>query len=116
MTEKRQTYTAEVKREAVRLVPVYGDGVAVAARNVGRNATRLGRWQGDQEAREARAFPGKGRWSPESATRHRLREAHQRLRMARAILPPRWRRRRITCERWSVAVRCEVRQVSRSGL
>ena len=33
MAEKRQTYTAEFKREAVRLVTAQGSGVAEAARN-----------------------------------------------------------------------------------
>ena len=44
MTEKRQTSTAEFKREAIRLVTGHGYGVAEAARNLGINATMLGRW------------------------------------------------------------------------
>jgi transposase-like protein len=33
MAEQRQTYTAALKREAVRLVTAQGDGVAEAARH-----------------------------------------------------------------------------------
>jgi transposase len=86
MAEKRQTYTAEFKREAVRLVTVHGYGVAEAARNLGLNATMLGRWKREQEAREDRAFPGKGRLSPDQEELHRLREENKRLRMEREIL------------------------------
>jgi transposase len=86
MAEKRQTYTVEFKREAVRLVTVHGYGVAEAARNLGLNATMLGRWKRAQEAQEDRAFPGKGRLSPDQEELHRLREEHKRLRMEREIL------------------------------
>jgi transposase len=86
MAEKRQTYTVEFKREAVRLVTVHGYGVAAAARNLGLNATMLGRWKREQEAQEDRAFPGKGRLSPDQEELHRLREENKRLRMEREIL------------------------------
>jgi transposase len=86
MVEKRQTYTAEFTHEAVRLVTVHGYGVANAARNLGINATMLGRWTRAQEAREDRAFPGKGRLSPEPEELHCLREEHTRLRMEREML------------------------------
>ena len=86
MAEKRQTYTVEFKREAVRLVTVHGYGVAAAARNLGLNATMLGRWKRLQEAQEDRAFPGKGRLSPDQEELHRLREENKRLRMEREIL------------------------------
>jgi transposase len=86
MAEKRQTYTVEFKREAVRLVTGHGYGVAAAARNLGLNATMLGRWKREQEAQEDRAFPGKGRLSPDQEELHRLREENKRLRMEREIL------------------------------
>jgi transposase len=86
MAEKRQTYTAEFKREDVRLVTVHGYGVAEAARNLGLNATMLGRWKREHEAREDRVFPGKGLLSPDEEELHRLREDNKRLRMEREIL------------------------------
>ena len=48
--EKRQTYTAEFKREAVRLVLAHGYAITEAARNLGINATMLGRWKREFEA------------------------------------------------------------------
>jgi transposase len=86
MTEKRQTYTAEFKREAVRLVTEHGYGVAEAARNLGINAHRLRRWKCQCEAQTNGVFPGKGRLSPDHAELYRLREEHKRLRMEREML------------------------------
>ena len=57
--EKRQTYTVEFKREAIRLVTVHGYGVAEAARNLGINATMLGRWKREHEAQRTAPFLGK---------------------------------------------------------
>jgi transposase len=84
--EQRQTSTAEFTREAVRLVMAHGYGMTEAARHVGINATRLGRWKRAREAREHGTFPGKGRLSPDQEELHRRREEHQRLRMAREML------------------------------
>jgi transposase len=86
MTEKRQTYTAEFKREAVRLVTEHGYGVAEAARNLGINAHRLRRWKCQCEAQTKGVFSGKGRLSPDHAELYRLREEHKRLRMEREML------------------------------
>ena len=86
MTEKRQTYTAEFKREAVRLVTEHGYNVAEAARNLGINAHMLRRWKCQCEAQVQGAFPGKGRLSPEHTELSRLREENKRLRMEREIL------------------------------
>jgi transposase len=85
LVEKRQTSTAAFKHEAVRLVTVPGYGVAKAAQNVEINATRLGRWTRELEAREDRACPGKGRLSPAQEELHCLREEHTRLRMEREM-------------------------------
>jgi transposase len=84
--KKRQTYTAEFKREAVRLVMAHGDGITEEAWNLGINATMLGRWKRELEAPENGAFPGKGRLSPDQEELHRLREENKRLRMEREIL------------------------------
>ena len=79
MTEKRKTYTAEFKQEAVRLVTEQGYGVAKPP----------GTWAsmsiccvaGNVRCRPAHtaAFPGKGRLSPEQEELHRLREENKRL-------------------------------------
>jgi transposase len=65
MTEKRQTYTAEFKCEAVRLVTEHGSGVGEAARTLGVKANRLQRWKRELAAREHGGLPGKGRLSPD---------------------------------------------------
>jgi transposase len=67
-------------------VTVHGYGVAEAARNLGINATMLGRWKREHEARERGAFPGKGHLPPDQEELHRLREENKRLRMEREIL------------------------------
>ena len=86
MTAKRQTYTAEFKCEAVRLVTEHGYGVGEAARNLGLNANMLQRWKRELAARENGVFPGKGRLSRDQEELHRLREENKRLRMERDIL------------------------------
>jgi len=83
---KRQSYTAECTREAVRLVMVHGSGMTEAARNLGINATRLGRWKRALEAQANGALPGNGRLSLDPEALHRLREEQKRLRMEREML------------------------------
>ena len=61
MSAKRRNDTDEFKREAIRLVTAHGDGVSETARNLGRNATRLGRWTREFETKQRAAFPGNGR-------------------------------------------------------
>ena len=84
--QTRKKYTAEFKREAVRLVEHGGAKIAEAARSLDVNANMLGRWV--QEAREGAeaAFPGTGHLSPEQDELHRLRVENTRLRMEREIL------------------------------
>jgi transposase len=47
--QKRQKHTKEFKEEAVKLITVQGYSVAEAARNLGVNATMLGRWKKESE-------------------------------------------------------------------
>jgi transposase len=84
--EKRKMYTAEFKREAVRLVTEHHYGVAEAARNLGININMLRRWKREFADHENGAFPGKGRLSPEQEELYRLRAENKRLRMEREIL------------------------------
>ena len=82
--EKRRSYTPEFKHEAVRLITEEGCRVAEIARNLGINATMLGRWK--HEAQEEDAFPGKGRMKPVEEELHRLRKENRQLKMDREIL------------------------------
>jgi transposase len=85
MAEKRRQYTAEFKREAIRLVTEPGDGVSEAARNLGINAHLLGRWKREFDTQGCVAFPGNGRMASDQEEWQRLRDANTRLRMERAI-------------------------------
>jgi transposase len=82
--EKRRSYTLEFKHEAVRLIADEGQRIAEVARNLGINATMLGRWK--REALEGDAFPGKGRMKPMEEELHRLRRENRQLKMDREIL------------------------------
>jgi transposase len=86
MTEKRKTYTAEFKREAVRLVTEQHYGVAETARNLGINVNMLRRWKQEYTANTHAAFPGHGHLTPEQAELRQLRDEVKRLRMERDIL------------------------------
>jgi transposase len=86
MVEKRKTYTAEFKHEAVRLSTEQGYGVAETARNLGLNVNMLRRWRRELNDTPNGAFPGHGRLTPEQEELHRLREENKRLRMERDIL------------------------------
>jgi transposase len=86
MAEQRRTYTAEFKREAVRLLAEHGYGVAQAARHLGLNTNMLRRWKREIEGEKRPAFPGNGRISPEQEDLYRLRAEHTRVRMERDIL------------------------------
>jgi transposase len=86
MTDKRRIYTEQFKREAVRLVTDQGYRVAEAARNLGLNASMLGRWKREvaQIMNGAGARNGRIPLDPEEV--HQLREENRRLRMERDIL------------------------------
>ena len=86
MTEKRKTYTAEFKREAVRLVTEQRYGVAETARNLGINGNMLRRWKQEYTDSVQAAFPGNGRLTPGQEELRQLREENKRLRMERDIL------------------------------
>lgn len=59
--QKRKTYTAEFKREAVRMLE-RGDRPAVEiGRELGIKRNQLYKWQGQLQARGDAAFPGRGR-------------------------------------------------------
>ena len=86
MTQKRKNYTAEFKREAVRLVTEQGYSMSQAARNLDININMLRRWKHQINEQGQNAFPGKGRLLPEQEELYRLREENKRLRMERDIL------------------------------
>ena len=86
MAQKRKNYSAEFKREAVRLVTKQGYSVSEAARNLDVNVNLLRKWKHQLEEQGREAFPGNGHQSPEQEELRRLRQENQRLRMEREIL------------------------------
>ncbi len=85
MKKKRKSYTQEFKEEAVKLITEHGYPITEAARNLGINASMLGRWKCDIEAGEVGqpASPGGAGSQTELA---RLRTENKRLKMEREIL------------------------------
>jgi transposase len=86
MTAKRRVYTAEFKREAVRLVTEPGDGVTEAAGNLGIHVKMLGRWKRQAVQHPKGSIGGNGQMSAEHEKLLRLRNETQRLRLEREIL------------------------------
>lgn len=86
MTQQRKNYTAELKREAVRLVTHQGYSFSQAASRLGINTNMLRRWKRKLEEQGNNAFPGKGHLMPEQEELRSLREENRRLRMERDIL------------------------------
>src|SRR3954468_21170118 len=86
MTEQRKLYTAEFKREAVRLMTEQRYGVAATARHLGMNVHMLRRWQQPYPANPQAAFPGPGPLPPAQEELRQLRDEVKRLRMERDIV------------------------------
>ena len=59
MSTVRKSYTAEFKREAVRLAKERGN-IAAAARDLGVSDTSLENWKRELEQKPESAFPGNG--------------------------------------------------------
>ena len=70
----RRSYTAEFKREAVRLAEERGN-MSATARELGLHASLVRKWRDQMENMDERAFPGKGRPADEELAR-----LHRRLR------------------------------------
>lgn len=84
---KRQQFTAEFKREAVRQMQVGDKPIAQLSRELGVPRNRLYKWsQAVQAHGEQEAFPGSGRRSPEQAELMRLRRALARAEQELEIL------------------------------
>lgn len=70
----------------MRLVTQRGVALGQAARDLGLNASVLGRWVHEHEADPQHAFPGEGQQKPEAAELTRLRREVAKLKMERDIL------------------------------
>jgi len=84
--EKRKRFSAEFKREAVRLMHDSGKSVAVVACELGVPRNRLYKWQSDAEKKTDAAFSGSGRRPEPEAELARLRRENERLKEENIIL------------------------------
>lgn len=79
MATTRRTYTAEYKRQAVRLLETSGKSAAQIERELGIGAGCLSRWKRKLAEDGSSAFPGHGRLTP-------LKERLRQLEREREIL------------------------------
>ena len=84
MKVQRRQYTAEFKREAVRLVTEQGLSKAQVARDLGINDNLLARWQKQLATNGTQAFSGQG--NAQDAELARLRREVAVLRQERELL------------------------------
>jgi len=83
---KRKTYTAEFKREAVRLLESSQKPPADLARELGVRRNQLYKWKEQLSKRGDGAFPGSGRGSGSTDEVARLRKELERVKEERDIL------------------------------
>ncbi len=87
MAAERKQYTAEFKREAVRLMTEGGVSVAQVSRDLGVCRSLLGKWKRQLSVEQQtgnRAFPGHGQPADEELAK--LRRENEILRQEREIL------------------------------
>ena len=84
MGSQRKSYSAEYKREALRLIDEQGLSAAQVARDLGINSNLPGKWRQQLQSHGEKAFPGNG--NPVEAELARLRRENQTLRQEREIL------------------------------
>ena len=84
MDKNRKKYTSEFKEDAVKLITEQGYKITEAARNLGVNATMLGRWSELEGSGED--APGIQGGTAMKAELSRLRKENKRLKMEREIL------------------------------
>lgn len=84
MGTQRRTYSAEYKREALRLVEEQGLSKAQVARDLGIRDNLLSKWQKQAQDQGNKAFPGHG--NPTEQELARLRREVEVLRREREIL------------------------------
>lgn len=83
---KRKSFSAEFKREAVRMMESSGKLPSELARELGIPRNRLYKWKEQLARRGAGAFPGSGRGSGSQDEVSRLRKELERVKEERDIL------------------------------
>jgi transposase len=83
---KRKQYTAQFKREAVRLMESSDKPASDVARQLGVRRNQLYKWKEQLGKRGAKAFPGAGRQQGKVDELTRLRQELEKVREERDIL------------------------------
>ena len=86
MKKVQRTYTAEFKREAVRLAQTSGKPIAQVARELGISDTSIHEWRKQLAAHGDEAFPGSGHQTAQEEELRRLKRELEVTRKARDIL------------------------------
>ena len=86
MKKIRRAYTAEFKREAIRLLETSGKSAAQVEHDLGIGAGCLSRWKRKHSDAGDNAFPGHGRLAPEQDRIRQLERENEVLRQERDIL------------------------------
>jgi transposase len=86
MKKVQKTYSAEFKREAVRLAQTSGKPIAQVARELGISDTSIHQWRKDLAAHGDEAFPGSGHQTAQEEELRRLKRELEVTRQERDIL------------------------------
>ena len=86
MAKIRKVYTAEFRREAVRLLETSGKSSAQIERDLGLGSGCLSRWRRKLAEEGENAFPGHGRLAPDKERMRQLEREIEILRQERDIL------------------------------
>jgi transposase len=86
MKKVQRTYTAEFKREAVRLAQTSGKPIAHIARELGISDTSIHDWRKQLAAHGSEAFPGSGHQTAQDEELRRLKRELEMTRQERDIL------------------------------
>ena len=126
MQKTQKTYTAEFKREAVRLAQTSGKPITHIARELGISDTSIHQWRKELAEHSVEAFPGSGHQAALEEENRRLKRELERVRQERDILK---KNGRSLCVRpamkyqfieeqqgeYPISVLCESLEVSVSG-
>jgi transposase len=86
MKKVQKTYTAEFKREAVRLAQTSGKPIAQVARELGISDTSIHEWRKQLATHGEEAFPGSGHQTAQEEELRRLKRELEVTRQERDIL------------------------------
>jgi len=96
MQKVQRTYTAEFKREAVRLAQTSVKPIAPVARELSISDTSIHQWRKKLGEHDKEAFPGSGHQTALEEENRRLKRELERTGQERDILKKRWATLRTT--------------------